>query len=87
MSPYHQGSLFESDKSLTGPIFTWIGHLLTSGDADMNQLGPTKSSIARQALLKILQSNLSLFDAYVNKCFDDNPEVASVYFQVHCFLV
>lgn len=78
--------MFESDKSLTGPIFTWIGHLLESGDTDANQFGPTKSSIARQALSKILLSNLSLFDAYVNKCYDDNSEVASTYFQVHCFL-
>ncbi|GMH33034.1 hypothetical protein BSKO_00868 [Bryopsis sp. KO-2023] len=79
-----QGPVFDNDKRLSVPISTWIEHLLTSSDKGINPCGPSKVVIARQALLKLLLSNLVLFDVYVDRCYSRDPEIAAVYFQAVC---
>ncbi|CAD7701683.1 unnamed protein product [Ostreobium quekettii] len=80
-----QGPLFDNDKRLTGTsIGTWIDYLMTSGRPNDVRFGPSKCSIARQALTKLLVSNLFLFDPYVDQCYSANSVVATVYFQVIC---
>ena len=79
-----QGPSWDTDRRTNNPIFTWVDYLLVQAES-RNLIGPSNISIARQALTKLIISNMSLFNTYVNKCYYGNQDVASVYFQVPAF--
>lgn len=76
-----QGPSWEADRDTNNPILNWVDYLLMQAEP-RNLIGPSNVSIARQALTKLIISNTSLFDSYVNKCYKGNQGAASVYFQV-----
>ena len=76
-----QGPVWDTDRRHNNPIFSWVDYLLVQAEPH-NLIGPSNISIARQALTKLIISNMTLFDSYVNKCYHQNQDVSSVYFQV-----
>ena len=84
-----QGPGFDADvRRPTARIFTWINRLLTSKSplaasaGPIAALGPAKQAVARSALLNMLSTNAELADVFVDQCYDSQPTVSRVYFQV-----
>eukprot|EP00210_Caulerpa_lentillifera_P001890 g1818.t1 len=76
-----QGPPWETDRRTNSPVFTWIDYMLTQDDPQ-EAFAPSNASIARQALLKMIISNITLLDGCINKSYHANQQIASVYFQV-----
>lgn len=76
-----EGAPWDADRRTNNPIFTWVDYLLSQPE-EKSITGPSNVSIARRALTKLMLSHPSLVDSYINKCYDGNQAVSSIYFQV-----
>ena len=78
-----QGPAFDLDaRRAQGPVLSWIDRLLKAPPPQDDKMGPSKRTVAHSALLNLLQSNLDLFDVFVDRCYDGDPRVAKGYFKV-----
>ncbi|KAG2493487.1 hypothetical protein HYH03_008303 [Edaphochlamys debaryana] len=86
-----EGPAFDSDTRWPqGPVFTWVDKLLAVANEGAQRVvvgpgdvvGPLRREVGLRALRGLLTHNPDLFDAALNKAYDDNPSIANGYFQV-----
>lgn len=91
------GPLFDADaRDPGGRVFVWVDRMLAARDASTpipgglpladvgveTTWGPPKEHVARGALQNVLRSTPELAPVFVERCYSQNPRVASAYFVV-----